>query len=274
MTLKFINFLHRRRLYLLLGVICTLGYLLKSLRWAAIRYHKNFRAYEIRLSGTSYLVTGMGWVVDYRYLLNILKNTFCHFYLPKEGDTVIDLGAGLGEESLVFSKLVGPTGTVHSVEANQVVYRGLNYMCTRNELKNVRSHNLAIYDSEGEILIGDDPENYLVNSIAPMGNKGQKVRATTLDRFVAENQISHIGFLKVNIEGAEQYLINGARESIQKVRHLCISCHDFRHRNNQHGEFYVTRQKITEFLVGNGFLIDQRHSGDDVIDDYVYAQKK
>jgi FkbM family methyltransferase len=271
MTLKIIDFLHRRRLYLLLGIISTLGYFIKSSRWARVRYHKNFRAYEIRLAATSYLVTGTGWIVDYHYLLGILKNSFCYFFTPKEGDTVIDLGAGLGEETLVFSRLVGPTGTVHAVEANHVTCGGLQYMVARNRLSNVRAYNLAIYDSEGEILIEDDPENYLINSVAPMANKGNKVRATTFDRFVAENHITRIDFLKVNIEGAEKYLIEGGSESIHKVRHLCISCHDFRHRNHQHGEFYVTRQKIGEFLIRSGFLITKRHSGDDVIDDYVYA---
>jgi FkbM family methyltransferase len=274
MTLRIINFLHRRRQYLLLCAICTVGYFLKSFRRARIRYHKNFRAYEIRLAATSYLVTGTGWVVDHHYLLGILKNSFCYFFIPKEGHTVIDLGAGLGEETLVFSKLVGATGMVHAVEANQVTYRGLEYMRGRNGLANVTSHNLAIYDSESEILIEDDPDNYLTNSIAPMANKGHKVRATTFDRFVAENQIARIDFLKVNIEGAEQYLIEGAVESIHKVRHLCISCHDFRHRNHQHGEFYVTRERMTEFLAGKGFLIIERKSGDDVIDDYIYATNR
>jgi hypothetical protein len=47
------------------------------------------------------------WVLD----------NWCWGYLPKEGDVVVDVGAGIGEEAIVFSHLVGPREVI-SIEAH------------------------------------------------------------------------------------------------------------------------------------------------------------
>ena len=41
-------------------------------------------------------------------------------YLPRAGDTVIDVGAGIGEEAVIFSRLVGESGRVISIEATDI----------------------------------------------------------------------------------------------------------------------------------------------------------
>ncbi|HEV8512375.1 MAG TPA: FkbM family methyltransferase, partial [Cyclobacteriaceae bacterium] len=92
------------------------------------------------------------------------------------------------------------------------------------------------------------------------------------DQLVKENKIERIDFLKSNIEGAEQYLIEGMSESIGMIRNMCISCHDFRQVYHNHGEFYMTKEKVKSFLEANGFEVTVRQSGNRVIDDYLYAK--
>ncbi len=48
-------------------------------------------------------------------------------------------------------------------------------------------------------------------------------------------------------------------ESTGIVTSLCISCDDFCQNNHQHGEFYVTKEKVRSFLVSEGFEITSRH---------------
>ena len=49
---------------------------------------------------------------------SLTKRSYCLRYQPKPGDTVVDVGAGMGDDTLVFSRMVGPSGRVFSFEAH------------------------------------------------------------------------------------------------------------------------------------------------------------
>jgi hypothetical protein len=44
------------------------------------------------------------------------RDVFFQEYTPVEGDVVVDVGAGIGTELGLFSRLVGPTGRVYAIE--------------------------------------------------------------------------------------------------------------------------------------------------------------
>jgi FkbM family methyltransferase len=270
MTVSILNFIHRLGLRRLLAVICQVMYFLKGYGYVPARYHSEFRAYEFKVRGIVFLSLGPGWAFSTEYLTNALRETYCFQYMPKEGDCIVDIGSGLGEEVVIYALLAGKTGSVHAMEANPRTYIGLKYMSDKNQFGQVSVHHLAIYNCDGEVTIDDDENNYLGNTINS-GKSEHTVKATTMDTFVKVNKIRQIDFLKSNIEGSEQYLIEGMRESISIIRNFCISCHDFRHVHHNHGEFYMTKEKVRLFLEANGFSVTTRNTGNRVIDDYIYA---
>jgi FkbM family methyltransferase len=273
LVISCLNFLHRKGFRSLLTWISRAAYFLKGYGNVPVYYHPRYRAYEYRVKGTSYLSLGPGWAYSYDYLKNMLQETYCHYYLPKDGDCVVDVGSGLGEEVVIYASLVGKSGTVHALEANPSTYAGLKHMCDQNNFRQVKAHHLAIYKTDGEVTIEDDEENYLVNTInSEKTEKSFVVKAKTLDSLVKENHITRIDFLKSNIEGAEQYLVDGMKDSLPIILNFCISCHDFRHVYHNHGEFYLTKEKIRAFLEANDFTVTVRHTGDRVVDDYIYAK--
>ncbi|MFM9839742.1 MAG: FkbM family methyltransferase [Cyclobacteriaceae bacterium] len=270
---KTLNWLHRRKFYALLTLIITIAYFFKGYGFVQAKYHTQFRAYEFKVKGVSYLSIGPGWAYSFAYLKNLLIDTFCHFYIPKKGDCVVDIGAGLGEEALVTAQLVSNSGSVYAIEANPITFKGLDFANKSNDFYWAKVINVAVSNMDGEVTIEDDTQSYLGNTINKAGNiESVPVKALTFDSLVRENKIGRIDFLKVNIEGAEQLLIQGMDASIQKVRNICISCHDFRHRLHGHGEFYVTKEKVTAFLINQGFEIVTRRTGNNAIDDFVYGK--
>ena len=56
---------------------------------------------------------------------SLTKRSYCLRYQPKPGDTVVDVGAGMGDDTLVFSRMVGPSGRVFSFEAHPDTFRCL-----------------------------------------------------------------------------------------------------------------------------------------------------
>ncbi len=276
MTIRILDYFHRKGFYRALNFLSQAMYFLKGFGYVKSTYQKQFRAYEYKVRGVTFLSMGPGWAYDLDYLKELLVSTYCHQYLPQSGDCVVDIGSGLGEEVVVYASLVGKGGSVHALEANPSTYGGLKYMCKQNKFAWVKAHHTAIYNSDGVVTIEDDAENYLTNTInvSQASKPGFKVEAKTLDTLVKENDITRIDFLKSNIEGAEQYLIEGMQNSINLIKNVCISCHDFRHIYHNHGEFYMTKKKVKIFFEANGFEVVVRNTGNRVVDDYIYATNK
>lgn len=238
-----------------------------------VKHHPPFGAWEFRIDGVSYLSSGPGWVYDREYLLSLLKSLSANAYLPKQGDTVIDIGAGVGEETIIFSQLVGAAGKVFAVEAHPKTFSALQYLLHSNKLVNVLASNIALAEKTGKVTI-EDSDNSLGNSIVNVSSaKTFSVVAETFDEFVYRNDIDEIDLVKMNVEGAEQLIIRGMQKSLSKVKNFAISCHDFRY-NNGESEFFRTKQLVIQFLESNNFKVTTQQSNINMVDDYVYASNQ
>ena len=151
--------------------------------------------------------------------------TWCPFYTPTEGDVVIDVGAGIGEETIIFSNMVGPTGRIIAIEAHPATFACLNASIDHLKFDNALPLQLAIADQRGTVFISDD-DAHLGNSII-QGQRGISVESKSIDDVARDLKLERIDMLKMNIEGAERLAVQGMSEIAAKVRHVAISCHDF-----------------------------------------------
>lgn len=180
-------------------------------------------------------------------------------YQPRAGDVIIDVGAGGGEDALAFSRAVGPTGRVLAIEAFPATFKRLELFCRLNRLSNTTPLMLAIMSKRGSVAMMETG-NWEGNTAEWSDDASRdSVPAITLDELCEEQRISHIAFLKMNIEGAEQEAIRGMTASIKRTRAICIACHDFR-ADRGDGEQFRTRAIIEPFLRDNGFTLLTRPS--------------
>jgi len=193
---------------------------------------------------------------------------FLYQYLPREGDTIVDVGAGTGWETLLFSRSVGISGRVISIEAHPKVFRCLSKMRAENRLENVTLVQAAVADQEGEVQLSDSPEHE-GNSIIGLVS-GIRVPCTTLDYIFRSHDLSGVDFLKMNIEGAERLALCGMGEMLRKTKNVCIACHDFLAEEGGLDEFR-TKADVIAFLKENGFVVSLRESEGDFIRYYVYG---
>jgi len=182
------------------------------------------------------------------------------------GDIIVDIGAGVGEDALLFSKQVGPQGRVVSVEAHPVTFRLLEKTCRLNHLAhNTTCVHGALMDKAGTVSIESRADGKSTIGTA----SGIDVPAFSLDELCAQQSIPHIDFLKINIEGAERFAIHGMDRMIAKTHALCIACHDFR---GDEGDFYRTKRLVCDFINANGFKIALREQHSDPwVRDHVYG---
>lgn len=245
-------------------------YKLKGKDVRNVSYLKELNAWEFEIGNDFFYSSGPGWAYDYPYLLSQFKANLGHHYIPKDGDVVFDIGAGVGEELMILSKCVGHTGRVFAVEAHPKTFKVLEYNKDKNSLDNTQLINYAINDVPGFVFIEDNNDSLGNKLISSQSANTFKVQAVTIEQLIDQFKIEKIDFIKVNIEGAEQLLIRGIGESIGKIKNLAISCHDFRYEI-EGNEFFKTKSVVIEYLKDNKFEISLRTTSNPLLDDYVYA---
>jgi FkbM family methyltransferase len=186
------------------------------------------------------------------------REYWLRYYKPKEGDVVVDVGAGRGEDTLTLSKGVGKTGRVIAIEAHPGTYAILKSFCRLNGLSNVTVLQVAVMDKPGTVRIMESESSWTENAIDRSGKASDiEVGAATLEEVWREQGLREVAFLKMNIEGAERYALVGMGSLMQHTQQICVACHDFRSELG-HGEEFRTRAFVEQFLKGHGFTIMSR----------------
>lgn len=216
----------------------------------------------------------LGWYVSPQTITDT-ANAICFFnYKPQKGDTIIDIGAGLGEESLVASKLIGETGIIYAIEANPTIYKIFTRVLSLNDIQNVIPFNIALNDKNEQITLLED-DSFLSGGLQQKEDGGQKqykVEGVRFDDFLAAQSIERIDYLKSNIEGAERYLIDALERSFPPIPNIAIACHDFRWKT-EGIEFFKTKQLVIDFLKKHNYRVHVQNTGTVYIDDWVYGSK-
>jgi FkbM family methyltransferase len=197
------------------------------------------------------------------------REIFLHAYMPREGDIIVDAGAGHGTEVLTFSRLVGQSGKVIAVEAHPEAVNELRKLCDREELGNVELVHAALAATSGVTRISD-LEEPVFNSTVTVMNNGISVPATTLDEVLRGLGIADIDLLKMNIEGAEVEALEGFTQGIRRTRHVCIACHDFL-ADRDGAEQMRTRESVRGLLERAGFNVTSQSHELPWIADYLYG---
>jgi FkbM family methyltransferase len=181
-----------------------------------------------------------------------------HLYQPQPGDTIVDIGAGRGEDCYAFSKAVGSTGKVWAVEPHPDSFQALTALIESEQLANVTAIRAACVEAPRMLEIETLPvwESNYVRDGDPSPTS-HPVRGVRFDDLADELGIGKIDFLKMNIEGAERFALPGARQALTQARTVCICAHDFRADRGE-GEHFRTLALVRQSLQEAGFDVIQR----------------
>lgn len=158
------------------------------------------------------------------------------FYLEYlcEGMTVFDVGANVGELTLLFSRFAGAGGSVHAFEPTGAGFERLSAVCRAASLRNVRLNRLAMAEEEGAVRLhvyDADHLSWTSRARRPLENYGidvkppttEEVPATTVDLYCEKNGVVEIDLLKIDVEGAELQVLIGAQRMLREKRVRCVT---------------------------------------------------
>jgi FkbM family methyltransferase len=137
------------------------------------------------------------------------------------GMTVIDVGANIGYYSLLASRLVGPSGRVIALEPNSENCRLLLSSLRLNDITNVELLPVAADTSTGWAYYATHvgSNGGLIEGGELLSHPGTVVPTFRLDDLVE----GPVGFLKMDVEGAEGRVVRGATRIIERDRPIVTS---------------------------------------------------
>ncbi len=165
----------------------------------------------------------------------IQRAIYFNFYEPHElkraltmirsGSVCLDVGANIGIYALNFARKVGGAGKVFAFEANPTVAEKLKRNIALNGFEQiVEVAEWAVSDKVGESMFALSS-----NENSGWGHLGEDsrfqhttVKTNTLDNFFEEKGLAQVDLMKVDIEGAEDQLIEGAKRVLteKRIKHI------------------------------------------------------
>jgi FkbM family methyltransferase len=147
-----------------------------------------------------------------------------------EGSFAIDIGAHIGFYTLVLSRLVGPAGRVIAFEPVPKNFSILEENVAMNGCSHVKVIKKALLEESRRVMANAPDNEPLPGSVSVFtdyGTDATSVEATTLDEFM-HFQKARVDFIKMDVEGAENLVLQGAKFTIE-AQHptMVIEVHHF-----------------------------------------------
>lgn len=137
----------------------------------------------------------------------------------------LDLGANIGYFSCLLGKLARPAGKVVSIEPEPLNRVLLEENLTRNGVTNVTVHACAVGAADSTAKLGIyKPANRGRHSMVDLENCKAfiEVPVRRLDDILRESGVQSWDLLKIDVEGYEPFVFEGAQETLSRTRMLAM----------------------------------------------------
>lgn len=164
---------------------------------------------------TTYVVREQGdWFED--------EIKFLRRYL-KPGMRVVDIGANYGMYSLSMAKTVGAQGMVWAFEPASRTAEILDRSIRANRFSQVKLIRKGLSDHIGKAAF-NLADNAELNSLGPVARSigSETVDLTTFDQWIAEEKPAAIHFIKLDAEGEEGRILDGAAAALADMSPLVM----------------------------------------------------
>lgn len=185
------------------------------------------------------------------------RNIFDFYKLPflREGDTVIDVGANIGITALLFRSYVGVSGRVMAFEPHPRTFGYLKSNITLNEITNIDCFNMALGDSQRDVVLSDQGKRDTCNAITTGDAGAIVVSMRTLDEVAAQENVGRVRLIKIDCEGFESSVLGGASNTLERTDFLIVEAIE-----NNLKKYGGSTQAIYDLLTESGFYVFMFHT--------------
>ena len=133
------------------------------------------------------------------------------------GDVFWDVGANIGFYSMLASIYVGNSGHVIAFEPGKIAYSALEKNVKLNGFLNIKPYNFAVSNAYGKEMLyssGDVAfgEATIIKKQSQEYSNIETCKVIALYQFMKENKLNTPTFIKIDVEGSEVNVLEGAEE--------------------------------------------------------------
>jgi FkbM family methyltransferase len=190
-----------------------------------------------------------------------LTDYIAHHVEFADGDVFLDIGANIGWYSLVLARTARARISILAFEPDPLNFELLSENVRLNGCDAVRPIRKAVSDAEGtQALYRYANKNLGRHSLLPINDQDTvEVQTIALDAFLAREGIDlrRVAFMKVDVEGYEFPVLNGARKLLEAVPLvLCEYSPDYMRRGG------MEPQALIALFREKGFLPHELRNGE------------
>lgn len=169
-------------------------------------------------------------VMSFRSVYENHADNYFQFYTPLKDDVVLDLGACEGLFSLLLD---GKVEKVYVFEPLPVLCKALSITLQKQlELGSAEICNYAVGDTDGVIdfFLDATLDGSTTDFTKSFNDEGTvvSVQSVTLDSFIRERGVKKLSMIKMDVEGAEYSVLEGARNTLEILKPaLLISAYHY-----------------------------------------------
>ncbi len=178
-------------------------------------------SFESKLSFSGNLVNlNVGDFVQYwMYMDGVYERPWVKLIRERiQGQPFLDIGANVGNFCLSICDVASQ---VFAIEASSHCCNSIEQAIRKNKIKNIEVANLAVFNRSGESIdLFLSPDTHGNNSIFSAGKREttERVATITIDDFCKNRNITSLGLIKMDIEGAEAMALKGAQNTLQSLK--------------------------------------------------------
>lgn len=176
----------------------------------------------------------------------------------KPGDVCFDVGANIGVYSVVLAQISGDASNVHSFEPVGHIRSKLIANARLNSFDGLNVNPFALGSKAGTLKMHQVKEGRFrggtstfvdTENISAMGRDEfvtREVEIKTLDQYVVEAGLERLDFVKIDVEGFELEVLEGASDSLSRFKPTMIVEYD----ETRHGK---QAESMRGLLQGMGY---------------------
>lgn len=183
---------------------------------------------------------------------------------------ILDIGANIGINSICYKKIF-KASKIYSFEPIKKTFNALRKNVNKNNLsKSIKTFNFGLSDKKQKASLsiptkeqGERYKYFLNSGLYSIHGKGKekiRVNLQTLDQFVNKQKMKKVDFIKIDVEGHEFEILQGALNTIKKFKPIIQS--EFNYitkslslKSDNHYLRFAEQYNYKIMLLGKGYKI-------------------
>ena len=192
----------------------------------------------------------------------------------KPGDVFVDVGANIGYFTLLAASLVKKTGRVLAFEPSPYASARLAETIATNHISQVTLRVLALgaKSSTLPLYLPSQSGNHSPTMLANEGGAPIAVNVRRLDDCLKECGVENVDFMKVDVEGFEPHVLEGANTFLSQGRIRAILCEFNEVWLQKNGS---SKEQLLQILTSYGYQLSGKMSqSSTAIDNLLFVAPK